>query len=50
VFDALKAALGAEDKARVKGGGARGRYMAKVEGKWAKGDTEALARVGELGV
>lgn len=51
VFDALKAALAGDDKTRVKGGGARGRYMAKVEGKWAKGDAEALARVlGELGV
>lgn len=41
-FDAIKAALAAEDRARVKGGGARGRFMAKVEGKWTKADDEAV--------
>ncbi|TXT05025.1 hypothetical protein VHUM_03845 [Vanrija humicola] len=45
VFDAVKAALAGSDKARVKGGGARGRYMAKVDGKWGKGEAEALERV-----
>ncbi|KAL1407111.1 hypothetical protein Q8F55_006525 [Vanrija albida] len=45
VFERLKTLLAGEDKARVKGGGARGRYMAKVDGKWAKGDGAAVEQV-----
>lgn len=46
VFDAVKTALGTGDAAapRVKGGGARGRFMAKVE-RWARADEQALERV-----
>lgn len=42
VFDALKGELTREDKARVKGGGARGRFMAKVEGRWGPSEEEAV--------
>lgn len=42
VFDKLKAELTREDKGRVKGGGARGRFMAKVEGKWGPSEEEAV--------
>lgn len=42
VFGALKGGLTKEDKSRVKGGGARGRFMAKVEGKWGPGEEEAV--------
>lgn len=46
VFGQLKVALeGAGEKGRVKGGGARGKYMAKVEGKWGKKETEAVEGV-----
>ncbi|OWT37649.1 cytoplasmic protein [Cryptococcus neoformans Bt1] len=30
---------------RVKGGGARGRYMSKIDGKWGKIEKDALAKV-----
>jgi alanyl-tRNA synthetase/misacylated tRNA(Ala) deacylase len=33
------------DRGRVRGGGAKGRYMCKVEGKWGKKEAE---RVGEV--
>jgi alanyl-tRNA synthetase len=36
LFDAVKAALDGEGEKRVKGGGAKGRFMGKVEGKWGK--------------
>ncbi|GMK58704.1 hypothetical protein CspeluHIS016_0601460 [Cutaneotrichosporon spelunceum] len=48
VFDALQAALNGVDPdagKRVKGGGARGRFMAKVDGKWGKRETEAVQGV-----
>jgi alanyl-tRNA synthetase len=32
-------------KGRVKGGGARGRYMSKIEGKWSKEDGEKVQSV-----
>ena len=39
----LKAALEeGEGKGRVKGGGAKGRFMCKVEGKWGKGELEKV--------
>lgn len=48
VFDRLKTGLteagGESGKGRVKGGGARGRFMAKVEGKWGKGEEEAVEK------
>lgn len=44
-FDELKVKLARDDKARVKGGGARGRFMAKVEGKWTRADDEAVDAV-----
>ena len=39
-YEALKATIEGEEKGRVKGGGARGRFMAKVEGKWGKAENE----------
>ncbi|BEJ14469.1 hypothetical protein CspHIS471_0402360 [Cutaneotrichosporon sp. HIS471] len=48
VFEALKVALDRADPdtgKRVKGGGARGRFMAKVDGKWGKRETEAVQGV-----
>jgi alanyl-tRNA synthetase/misacylated tRNA(Ala) deacylase len=48
VFEALKTALDsidAEGGKRVKGGGARGRFMAKVDGKWGKRETAAVQGV-----
>lgn len=52
VFEAVKAALDAvgegEGEAkgkRVKGGGARGRFMAKVDGKWGKREAAAVQAV-----
>ncbi|RXK39145.1 hypothetical protein M231_03650 [Tremella mesenterica] len=45
VFDKLKKALEGEEKGRVKGGGAKGRFMAKVEGKWGKKGDEVVQRV-----
>lgn len=39
-------ALGEEGaKGRVKGGGAKGRYMCKVDGKWGKKETERFGEV-----
>lgn len=43
--DKLKSALDAvpgQEKGRVKGGGAKGRWMGKVSGKWSRADGEAL--------
>ena len=45
VYEKLKAALEGEDKGRVKGGGARGRFMAKVDGKWT---AEELAKLHDV--
>lgn len=45
MFDAIKTLLAGDDKARVKGGGAKGRYMAKVEGKWGKADCGAIQAI-----
>lgn len=48
VFEALKDALEKEAEGegkRVKGGGARGRFMAKVDGKWGKSETAAVQGV-----
>lgn len=44
VFEAVKTALDGleEGSKRVKGGGARGRFMAKVDGKWGKRETAAV--------
>jgi alanyl-tRNA synthetase len=38
VYERLKTALEGDAKGRVKGGGARGRYMSKIEDKWGKDD------------
>ena len=38
IFDKLKKALEGNEKGRVKGGGAKGRFMAKVDGKWGKAE------------
>ncbi|KAJ9104507.1 hypothetical protein QFC21_002003 [Naganishia friedmannii] len=46
--DKLKSALDAipgQERARVKGGGAKGRWMGKVGGKWSRADAEALEGV-----
>lgn len=49
IKDKLAAALDqlGEDgaKGRVKGGGAKGRYMCKVDGKWGKKETERFEEV-----
>lgn len=42
LFEDIKAALTGTDKARVKGGGARGRFMAKIDGKWSQKDVDAI--------
>lgn len=41
VNERIKAALAG----RVKGGGARGRYMSKIDGKWGKVEKDVLAKV-----
>ncbi len=47
VNEKLKGALegGENGKGRVKGGGAKGRYMSKVEGKWTKEDVVRVMEV-----
>lgn len=49
--DDLKAQLDAiegQEKGRVKGGGAKGRWMGKITGKWSKADASALERMVNL--
>lgn len=43
----LKKALEGEEKGRVKGGGAKGRFMSKVDGKWGKNEQAAIDGVVE---
>jgi len=38
-------ALAGGDKSKYKGGGAKGRYMGKVDGKWGKAEDEVVKRV-----
>ncbi|KAK4686478.1 hypothetical protein P7C73_g3642, partial [Tremellales sp. Uapishka_1] len=38
-------ALASDTKSRVKGGGARGRYMSKIDGRFGEAETDAVARV-----
>lgn len=38
-------ALAGGEKGKYKGGGAKGRYMGKVEGKWGKAEDEVVKRV-----
>lgn len=45
VNEKLKAAVEGEEKGRVKGGGAKGRFMSKIEGKWRKEDVAGVERV-----
>ena len=45
VNDRIKSALEEGEKGRMKGGGAKGRYMSKVEGKWAKAENTKVEEV-----
>ncbi|WVF66628.1 hypothetical protein IAT40_001368 [Kwoniella sp. CBS 6097] len=45
VNEDIKAALGGPGPSRVKGGGAKGRYMSKIDGKWGKVEIGALQGV-----
>jgi alanyl-tRNA synthetase len=46
LFDAIKAVLAADGKV-VKGGGAKGRFMGKVEGKWGKAEDVKVSEIVE---
>jgi alanyl-tRNA synthetase/misacylated tRNA(Ala) deacylase len=46
-FEAVKAALDGEGEKRVKGGGAKGRFMGKVEGKWGKAEDLKVSQIVE---
>ncbi len=43
----LKSQLEDGEKVRVKGGGAKGRFISKIEGKWGKGEVAKVQRVVE---
>lgn len=45
VYEDLKTALEAGEKGRVKGGGAKGRFMSKVDGKWGKAESAAVQAI-----
>ena len=45
VNERLKAALEGNEKGRVKGGGAKGRFMSKIDGNWGKKDVEMVEEV-----